>query len=645
MSMYRQLWLALIISTLLALIGSLFISTLSTRAYLQEQLGMKNADNASVLALALSHKGVDDVEVELAVSALFDSGHYESIRVVDPFGKKIVERTAAQAGQDAPAWFVRRLPIAAAPGEAMISDGWKQFGAISLSSHSRFAYRALWESTVSMAAALAFAAALGGLLGTLILRRMQRPLGAVIEQARAISERRFITIPEPDVPELRQLSAAMNSTVIRLKAMFTEEAAWLDLVRREANCDPLTGLANRSYFMAQLRAALELDETSAGSLMLVRVAHLGATNRRLGRQTTDHLLKTLGKLLQANVQRYHGGLAARLNGSDFALLLPQEDQQMIAHDLLLALVRETADLMGDEPVAFIGIGQFHFGMDMSQLLARVDLALAEAEAGGITSVRTASTVGQREVPRSASEWSDLIRGALDRGWVQLASFPVNDFSGRTVHSECPLRMKFSAEGEWLPASRFLPAAERLDLTAAIDLAAIRLGLKALADDPAMPGLAVNLSARSVQDASFRQRLRSLLGSQPAASSRLWIEVAENGVLAHIDAFRAFCVELKSSGCHLGLEHAGRQFSQIGLLHDLGLDYLKVDASFVNGIEGSAGNQLFLRGMTGVAHNIGLQVFAEGVERETELQMLKSLGFDGATGPAVQGVGELQARIM
>lgn len=639
MSMYRQLWLALILSTSLALIGGLLVSTLSARAYLQEQLRIKNADNASVLALALSHKGVDAVEVELTVAALFDSGHYESIRVVDPFGKKLAERVAPRAGYDAPGWFVRRLPIAAPAGEAMISDGWKQFGAISLKSHSRFAYRALWESTIRMAAALAFAGVLGGYLGTLILRRLRRPLAAVIEQARAISERRFITIPEPDVPELRQLSAAMNSTVTRLKSMFIEEAAWLDTVRREANCDPLTGLANRSYFLAQLRSALELDETSAGSLMLVRVAHLGATNRRLGRELTDNLLKTVGKLLQAGVQRFPGSLAARLNGADFALMLPQGDQEMIAHDLLLSLVRETAELMGNEPVAFIGIGQFQYGMEMSQLLARVDAALAEAEAGGITSVRTASVLPQKEMPRSAGEWSEMIRGALDRGWVQIASFPVNDFAGRTVHRECPLRMKFSGEGEWLPASRFLPAAERLELTAAIDLAAIRLGLQELATHPEMPGLAVNLSARSINDPSFCQRLRSLLGSQPAVSRRLWLEIAENGALAHIDAFRAFCKELKACGCRIGLEHSGRQFSQIGVVHDLGLDYLKVDASFVNGIEGSAGNQLFLRGLTSVAHSIGLLVFAEGVAQESELLTLQNLGFDGATGPAIQDLVE------
>ncbi|MES2935386.1 MAG: LapD/MoxY N-terminal periplasmic domain-containing protein, partial [Pseudomonadota bacterium] len=72
MSMYRQLWLALILTTLLALVGSLFASTLSARAYLQEQLRTKNSDNAAALALSLSQADVDAVEIELAVAAMFD---------------------------------------------------------------------------------------------------------------------------------------------------------------------------------------------------------------------------------------------------------------------------------------------------------------------------------------------------------------------------------------------------------------------------------------------------------------------------------------------------------------------------------------------------------------------------------------------
>lgn len=94
MSMYRQLWLVIVTSMLLALAGSLLASMLSAHNYLESQLSTKNTDSALLLALSIGQGDPDDVSVELAVSALFDGGHYELIRVVDLQGRTIVERRA-----------------------------------------------------------------------------------------------------------------------------------------------------------------------------------------------------------------------------------------------------------------------------------------------------------------------------------------------------------------------------------------------------------------------------------------------------------------------------------------------------------------------------------------------------------------------
>lgn len=636
MSMYRQIWLAVIISTLLALTGSLLASSLSARNYLSEQLALKNSDNALSLALSLSQRNPDAIEIELTVAALFDSGHYELIRVTDPFGHTMVERRTPPNERDVPAWFSSLLPINSVPGQAQISGGWKQLGTVTLVSHSRFAYHALWKSFWELAAALLAAGLVSGYLGTLILRRLRKPLDTVINQAEAITQRRFVTIDAPRVPELRQLAIAMNATVTRLKNMFDEEALRLEAVRQEANFDPLTGLANRDYFMARLRAITECDESSGGSLLLVRIADLADTNHRLGRAVTDDLLRHIGNAVDTRAGQHADGLAARLNGADFALLLPgRHSAQAVADDLLQSLIREAAPFIEHGPTAFIGFGSFSCNQETGSLLAQVDAALAGIQAEGINGVREVVLAGGDEAPRSAEQWAQSIHLALDQHWVRLVSFPVANMAGGLIHRECPLRLMFDAEGEWLPAGRFLPVAERLKLTPKIDLVAVALGLEQLSDNPAIPGLAVNLSASSIHDGNFRRQLHALLDKQRAAASRLWLEVAETGALKHLGDFRLFCRELAGTGCWLGIEHFGRQFSQIGQLHDLGLDYLKVDASFIRGIGGHVGNQAFLKGLCGIAHGIGMQVIAEGVVNEAELKALADIGFDGATGPAVK----------
>jgi diguanylate cyclase (GGDEF)-like protein len=634
MSLYRQLWLAVIISMLLALGGSLFASILSARGYLQSQLSIKNTDNAAALALSLSQSNPDAVSVELVVSALFDSGHYELIRVVDPLGKTIVERIAPLGDTEAPAWFVNRLPILATPGQAQISNGWKQFGTVTLVSHSRFAYGALWNSVLQMMLALTAAGLIGGYLGSLTLRRLKAPLKAVIDQARAISERRFVTIDEPNVPELKQLASAMNITVGRLKSMFDEQAARLEAVRREANYDALTGLANRGYFMARLRQSLDAEDASGGSLLLIRLADLAGVNRRLGREATDDFLKRCAAAIgQCTVQ---GGNAARLNGADFALMLGGDtDGRTMAQTLMQLLVQGAAPFIEGETAAAIGVGKFVRGMNLGALLARVDGALAGAEAAGKNAVQEARADEDEDQPRNAEQWSKMIQRALDQQWVRLMSFPVVSLSGQLLHCECPLRLMSDEKGEWLPAGQFLPIAERLRLTPALDLAAVGLGLRELQLQPGLPGLSIHLSANSVGEAAFRRKLLALLAAHRTQTPRLWLEVAEIGALHQLAAFRELCHGLKATGCRVGLEHYGHQFNQIGLLHELGLDFLKVDASFIRGLDSNPGNAAFLKGLAGIAHSIGLQVLAEGVATPEELQALAAVGFDGATGPAIR----------
>lgn len=635
MSMYRQLWLAIILSMLLALCGSLVASMVSARGYLQSQLSIKNADNAQALALSLSQSNPDPVSVELAVSALFDSGHYELIRVVDPQGKVIVERSASLGKLEAPTWFVSSLPLHAEPGQAEISNGWKQFGTITLISHARFAYGALWSSVVEMLLALTAAGLVGGLLASLILRRLKAPLQTVIDQATAITERRFVTIDEPRVPELRQLAAAMNATVGRLKSMFEDEASRLESVRREANYDLLTGLANRSHFMARLRQSLDAEDAVGGSLLLVRLADLSGINRRLGRAATDDFVKRCAEVIEVCAAVGRPGIAARLNGADFAVMLSGEANGRTAAKALVARLIEVATpFIVDEPAVSIGFGRFGHGMNVGALLARIDGALAAAEAEGMNAIHEAEDSDDEGQPRTAEQWSRMIRRAMDNHWVRLISFPVIEFSGKLSHRECPLRLMFDEQGDWLPAGQFLPIAERLRMTPELDLIAVTLGLRELASQPELPGLAINLSASSVGDAAFRTKLLALLAAHRALAPRLWLEVAENGALKHLAMFRELCRDLKPTGCRIGLEHFGHQFSQIGLLHELGLDFLKVDSSFVRGVDSNSGNATFLKGLSGIAHTIGLQVLAEGVASEAEMAVLPSLGFDGATGPAV-----------
>lgn len=636
MSMYRQLWLAILASMLVALSASLLASLINARAYLETQLSMKNRDNAAALALALGHEGSDVDDVVLAVTALYDSGHYEHIQVIDPNGKPIVEKVDRQAKLGAPSWFARLLPLSASPGQAEIMAGWKPLGTVVLVSRVNFAYASLWNTALTMTAAIVAAGLLGGLLAGLVLRRLRAPMQRVVEQARAINEHRFVAIPEPDVPELRELAGAMNDTVRRLKERFEEDAKVYEGLRRIANFDLLTGIANRTFFLSSLDEALESEESMFGALAIVRLGNLKGINRDQGRAAADELLTRMGRLVAEMPTRCAGSFAGRLNGSDFAIMLPAGCDGAEPLEALLAELTHVAEsVAGKDGSVYIGHSGFLRNDNPTRLLARIDAAIASAELAGESRVVEAEHCDDCHLPETAEDWRALLRQAMQRQEaMKLMHYAIRLNGDPKRHRESPLRVRLEDGGEWLTASRFLPQAERLGLVQGLDLATLSLALAELEADDTLGGLWVNVSARSMADPEFQRLMLNLLETHPACANRLWLEVPEASGLRRLAALRALARALKSLGVRIGLEHYGHHFNQIGLLYDLGLDFLKVDRGFIHDVDKNPGNQAFLRGLCDIAHQIGILVIAEGVEDEAETAMLLSLGFDGVTGAAI-----------
>jgi len=328
MSLIRQIWLLLVVTLLMAFLGSFAVWMVSSRNYLETQLRLKNADNAQSLALSLSQQKGDLALMDLAVAASFDTGFYQRISLRDPRGQVVSNHESSLKRSDsrAPAWFVNLLSIDSTPGVAQVSDGWRALGSVEVVSHSSFADDQLWQGSITTAMWLAALGGLAGVVATFGVRAIRRPLDATVGQAQALMERRFITVEQPRVPELARLSQAMNAVVERLKSQFDDQAVQVEQLRRQAHCDPLTGLSNRTHFVAQLGAALNNDEGSGrGLVCMIRVVDLALVNRVQGHRQTDVLLQKLASVLNEVSVGVVGVATGRLNGGDFAGFLTQAE--------------------------------------------------------------------------------------------------------------------------------------------------------------------------------------------------------------------------------------------------------------------------------------------------------------------------------
>ncbi|WKB53544.1 bifunctional diguanylate cyclase/phosphodiesterase [Eleftheria terrae] len=633
MSLIRQMWLVVVATALIAFAGSFTVNVASARHYLEAQLRVKNSDNAAALALSLSQQKGDLELMELLLAAQFDTGFYERIRFQGSNGK-VIERVARAVDPQAPRWFVAWVPIESAPGVAQVSDGWRALGSVQVVSHVSYAYRDLWRGCLQAGAWLALVGLVAGVVGNFIVQGIRRPLNSTVTQAQALVNGQFVTVAEPRVPELQRLTRAMNGMVHRLKTAFDEQAGQVEALRRQANCDPATGVSHRRHFMTRLESELEREDAAPrGVLVMVRIVELARVNAELGRRETDRLIQQVAQVLQDGAHRCPGAWVGRLNGSDFALCLPAPEaagaEGGVTAEALANELAQACRPFGEAQGVVLGAVDYRSGTPMSQLLSAADEALARAEAQGLFACVVQGGPDATHAAEGEEGWKRRIEAALQQGRVQLARYPLVDRQGALVHSESPLRLQLEPGGPYESAARWLPLAVRTQTVAAVDLAVVAL---ALADIGRGAGpLGVNLSVASVLDPGFAAALRERLEKAPQAA-QLWLEVPESAAVRHHGLVRELCQQVRHTGARFGIEHAGEQLSRIERLYEIGLDYIKLDARFVRGAADDQAVRNFVQGTAAMAHGLGIQLYAEGVTRADDAEALWACGVDGITGP-------------
>lgn len=639
MSLYKQLWLSIIVLLVLVFSGSFYVSTQSAKAYLEKQLAIKNIDNAAALALSLTQQGADDVLLELTVAAQFDTGFYELIELADPTGKPKYYRVDSQEVTDAPGWFVNLFPIEVDPGVAVVQAGWQQVGTLTVRSHSKFAYRELWQNTQQLALVFLVAMIAAGFIGSQLLKVILRPLDDVVEQAEAIGDRRFITIDEPKTREFKQLVSAMNTLSQRIKQVLGQESQRLQKWQREATIDKVTGLHAREPFMKDLVSALESDDVNAtGGLTLIRMGGLAQLNQTYGRKAIDSVLTEIGNALNRITVQHSRWAASRLNGSDFAILAPRAlDPREAARDAQGAIreVLEAASMMeGASLPAATTI--FVHGDSVGGLMTRLDGALLSSDEQGESEIviAHAGDVQMKPIRQQMEEWRQIFEQSFRQRHFTLEYFPVIGLSGELIHYESPVRLEW--EGKTLSAGHFLPWINRLQISGELDKQVVELALDAIERDGQQ--VCVNLSVGALVDTGFLMWISERLSAHSEAANKLWMEVPESMAFRHLESFKKLCTHAKANGAKMGIEHVGHQLAELGQLHDVGLDYLKVDPTFVRDIDDNSANQTLLRTLCTVGHSIGVIVIGEGVRTDAEWEALKEVGADGATGPGIKFEG-------
>jgi len=635
MKLSRLLILIISLLWLLILIGTLAITARNTRDYLESQMRSHAQDTATSLGLSLSSsvaKG-DLATANSMVDALFDRGYYRSIAIRGMAGETLVQRDQPVQVRDVPAWFTGLFVLETPPGNALVMHGWKQAGTVEVASHPGFAYKELWHVSVQAFWWVVAVGIAAFLLVALVLRLALAPLADMERQALGVSRREFATLKKlPWARELRRVAEAMNSMCVAVARMLGEQTALAARMRAKAYQDGVTGLANGRSFRERLDHLLGApEEFSAGALFFIRLDRFDEYNDRHGHVAGNQALRQAALALGSVCCRHEGCLLGRMNGPEFAMLVPDVAGEEIGAlgDSAIASLKALRHGEDGAP-AHVGIAVCQVGQSASGLLAAADTALVAAQESGASCWRLHGGAGAAATRGlGAAERKALVQTAIDTRGIVLHYQPAVAVDGGAVmHREALARIG-GPDGALLAAGSFMSAVNQQGLAAEFDkqVVAQMLALHAGAAEQ----LAVNLSGASLRSPSFVDWLCAQLEADAAGAGRLVFETAELALLDDLDAARTAIARIRRTGARFGVDRFGHSAASLGHLRSLDVDYIKIDGSFIRHIDQSEDGRFFLQALAGIAHGLGIRVIAEAVENWEEWDVLKELRIDGAQG--------------
>jgi diguanylate cyclase (GGDEF)-like protein len=407
-----------------------------------------------------------------------------------------------------------------------------------------------------------------------------------------------------------------------------------------AHFDQLTKLPNRMLFADRLnQACLEASRMGAMvGLMFIDLDRFKQVNDSLGHAVGDLLLKDAARRLRACAREYD--TVARLGGDEFAVLLDKLDDAADA-DLvarrIIEVMRQPFYLVEHELfiTASIGMAMFpHDDQDIGNLLAKADAAMYESKRNGRDGyLRYVPGVSMYSLDKFSLE-TDL-RTALEDGEFILHYQPqVCLKTGVAIGVEALIRWQHPRRGLLSPG-HFIEIAEESGLIVPIGEWALReacLQIRAWeeADLPALC-MSVNVSALQFRQERFCRTVSSAIEAAGINPALLQLELTESMVMQRAPSVQGILERLCQIGVKLAIDDFGTGFSSLSYLRHFPIDRLKIDQSFVRGIDHTPANESIVRAITALAKSLSLELVAEGIETSTELAVVRDCGCHLAQG--------------
>ncbi|MHB1446192.1 MAG: putative bifunctional diguanylate cyclase/phosphodiesterase [Acidimicrobiales bacterium] len=425
-----------------------------------------------------------------------------------------------------------------------------------------------------------------------------------------------------------------DSTRLYLEGLVNDERLQL---AHAALHDRLTGLANRVQLLDRLESILsgELAASEEAALLFVDLDHFKDVNDHFGHATGDDLLVGVAERLLGAVR--DTDTVARFGGDEFVILAlglgsGAREADRLAERILEALSQPF--VFADQTIlvtASVGVSMLT-GENAESLVVRADHAMYHAKREGRDRFAHYSDEASRQINRS-SDLRQQLRRAIEAEELHLVYQPIYDLAGRVRSAEALLRWNHPRLGSVSP-SEFIPLAEDAGLIVPIGGWVLHQALhqcRLWRDQGNLSAqVSVNVSARQLIS-GLAQEVEGALDQEGLSPDALVVEITESSLLADHEAVTRPLEALSALGVGMAIDDFGAGYASLAYLRRLPIDRIKIDRSFVSGIDRPEADRLIVRAMIDLSHARDLGVVAEGVETAAELETLRTMGCDEVQG--------------
>jgi diguanylate cyclase (GGDEF)-like protein len=631
MTLFKQISLVFTIFITLIIITLAYFNFKSSNEFLISQIHSSSKNSAISLGLSLnSVADPDDMStMESMISAIFDSGYYESITLRDTEGKILIQSIQPVVVKDVPKWFMEFVDFEVPVAQTEVMAGWFPLGKLTIKGHAGYGYNQLWKAFKETIASVSMWILVSFVSLYIILSIILKALKNIQRQALGINDNEFIKVTDmPYTTEFKEVTIAMNSMVGKVEEIFQKEKESFRKYQELLYTDQDTKLWNRRYFMLELNNYLEAeDKNSNGLVAFISINEYSKIKEQLGFKELQAILNELISDTNNSIKSIENPLFARMNNTDFALILPNSDHDVIEKEFANMLEKIKSDLskheLPNDVYVSIAVSCYSHNDSIKDILSRLDYSLSQAKLKDDFGMVFSKECGSEAIGKD--EWREKIKDSIEQGNFKIALQSILDDHDGTYHKEAYMRLQ---DGEKvLSAGSFISVIVSLGLMDKVErhiLGIIFEYVKAKKES-----VSVNIGAEFIADTGniswLRERLRE-------TKTKIYFEINHSAIIKNIELFKDFAGLVRAFNHSVGIDNFSGS-GDLGYLQDIKPAFIKINQNTLLDMDSSSSEALSI-----ISKSLSISIIATAVENDTQKHKLEDIHINLFQG---RGVSDIQ----